>query len=125
MDEAYIAKSEELENKKRDNSLMEAQLQDAKLEAQLFEMRTWGIVYLIVVIAIYFVGNWLLSSNLCTIISVFLSTIYWIVTTIVVNWFNHLYFVDGLRSFFDKEKIKEKVKKKMKTQIDAEDLLGV
>lgn len=121
MDEAYIAKSEELENKKRDNSLMEAQLQDAKLEAQLFKMRTWGIVYLIVVIAIYFIGNWLLSSKLDAIISVILNAIYWIVTTVLVNWFNHLYFVDGLKSFFDKEK----VKKKMKTQLDTEDQLGV
>ena len=121
MDEAYIAKSEELENKKRDNSLMEAQLQDAKLEAQLFKMRTWGIVYLIVVIAIYFIGKWLLSSKLDAIISFILNAIYWIVTTVLVNWFNHLYFVDGLKSFFDKEK----VKKKMKTQLDSEDQLGV
>ena len=125
MDEAYIAKSEELENKKRDNSLKEAQLQDVKLEARLFEMRTWGIVYLIAVIAIYFIGNWLLPSKLSTIISVSLNTIYWMVTTIVVNWFSHLYFVDGLKSFFVKEKIKEKVRKKMKTQFDAEDQLGV
>ena len=36
-----------------------------------------------------------------------------------------MYFVDGLKSFFIKEKIKEKVKKKMKTQFDAEDQLGV
>lgn len=117
MDEAYIAKSEELENKKRDNSLMEAQLQDAKLEAQLFKMRTWGIVYLIVVIAIYFIGNWLLSSKLDAIISVILNAIYWIVTTVLVNWFNHLYFVDGLKSFFLKEKIKEKIKIKMKASL--------
>ena len=96
---------------------MEAQLQDAKLEAQLFKMRTWGIVYLIVVIVIYFISNWLLSSKLDAIISVILNAIYWIITTVLVNWFNHMYFVDGLKSFFIKEKIKEKVKKKNENAI--------
>lgn len=110
MDDAYIAKSEDLEKKERDNCLLQAQLQENKLQAQLFKMRTWGVVYFIAVIVIYFIGNWLLPSKLCTFISACLNAIYWIVTTVLVNWFNHLYFVDGLKSFFFKEKVLEKLK---------------
>lgn len=81
------------------------------LQAKLFKMRTWGILYLISIVVVYIFGILYIPNLTNNVLGVLLQFAYWCLTTIWVNWFNHMYFVDGLKSFFMKDKVLENLER--------------
>lgn len=73
-------------------------------------MRVWGVVYVFVVIVIYLLGIKYVNSNPSTWYGYLIHIGYWLLTTVVVNWYNHMYFVNGLISFVKRDFIIKKIK---------------
>ena len=113
LDESYIQKATELEQQKSVNSELQRRLRKKEIQSKLFKMRTWGIVYFISIFIVYYLGNLLIPDVSIKWISVLGQLLYWILTTIAVNWFNHMYFVYGLCSLFYKKKVIEILEKKL------------
>lgn len=109
LDESFIEKSEELDLQKSVNSELQEKLHKKELQAKLFKMRTWGIVYFVIIFVVYYLGNLFIPDIPIKWLSVSGQLLYWILTTIIVNWFNHLYFVYGILSFINKEKIEKMI----------------
>lgn len=111
MDDSYVQKSNELERKEEEYEQLLSLSKEKDLQAKLFKMRTWGILYLISIVVVYIFGILYIPNLTNNILGVLLQFAYWCLTTIWVNWFNHMYFVDGLKSFFMKDKVLEKLRK--------------
>lgn len=102
------AKNEELTS---ENSSLKVQLEDKYIENKLMKMRVWGVVYVFVIIVIYLLGIKYVNSNPSTWYGYLVHIGYWLLTTVVVNWYNHMYFVNGLISFVKRDFIIKKIKK--------------
>lgn len=111
MDDSYVQKSNELERKEEEYEQLLSLSKEKDLQAKLFKMRTWGILYLISIVVVYIFGILYIPNLTNNVLGVLLQFAYWCLTTIWVNWFNHMYFVDGLKSFFMKDKVLEKLRK--------------
>jgi len=111
MDDSYVQKSNELERKEEEYDQLLSLSKEKDLQAKLFKMRTWGILYLISIVVVYIFGILYIPNLTNNVLGVLLQFAYWCLTTIWVNWFNHMYFVDGLKSFFMKDKVLEKLRK--------------
>lgn len=111
MDDSYVQKSNELEKKEEEYEQLLSLSKEKDLQAKLFKMRTWGILYLISIVVVYIFGILYIPNLTNNVLGVLLQFAYWCLTTIWVNWFNHMYFVDGLKSFFMKDKVLEKLRK--------------
>ena len=111
MDDSYVQKSNELERKEEEYEQLLSLSKEKDLQAKLFKMRTWGILYLISIVVVYIFRIQYIPNLTNKVLGVLLQFAYWCLTTIWVNWFNHMYFVDGLKSFFMKDKVLEKLRK--------------
>ena len=111
MDDSYVQKSNELDCLEEEYEQLLSLSKEKDLQAKLFKMRTWGILYLISIVVVYIFGILYIPNLTNNVLGVLLQFAYWCLTTIWVNWFNHMYFVDGLKSFFMKDKVLEKLRK--------------
>lgn len=112
MDDSYVQKSNELERKEEEYEQLLSLSQEKEMQAKLFKMRTWGILYLISIVVVYILGIVYIPGLTNNVVGGLVQFGYWFLTTIVVNWLNHMYFVDGLKSFFMKDKVLEKLRKR-------------
>lgn len=112
IDDSYVQKSNELERKEEEYEQLLSLSKEKDLQAKLFKMRTWGIIYLISIVVVYIFGILYIPNLTNNVLGVLFQFAYWCLTTIWVNWFNHMYFVDGLKSFIMKDKVLEKLRKR-------------
>lgn len=112
IDEAYLEKSNELEQQKEDYTRMRIAFQEKALSDDLFKMRTWAIGYVFFIVMFYLSGLILIPMLRDCVVGYIIQFLYWLITTVIVNWFSHSYFFDGLRSFFQKEKMLDKLRQK-------------
>lgn len=112
IDEAYLEKSNELEQQKEDNIRMRIAFQEKALSDKLFKMRTWAVGYVFLIVMLYLFGLILIPMLSDCIVGYIIQFLYWLMTTVIVNWFSHSYFFDGLRSFFQREKMLDKLRQK-------------
>lgn len=110
MDDSYVQKSNELERKEEEYEQLLSLSKEKELQARLFKMRTWGVLYFISIVVVYSLGIKYIPKLTNNFVGIVAQFVYWLLTTIIVNWFNHMYFVDGIRSFFVKDKVIEKLK---------------
>lgn len=85
---------------------------DVKVRAQIESRRAWSIVYVVLVFALYFVSRLGIEKIEVAFWKHSLQALYWILTTVVMNWFSHSFFIDGLRSFWNYKKVYDKLKQK-------------
>ena len=112
IDDSYVQKSNELERKEEEYEQLLSLSKEKDLQAKLFKMRTWGIIYLISIVVVYIFGILYIPNLTNNVLGVLFQFAYWCLTTIWVNRFNHMYFVDGLKSFIMKDKVLEKLRKR-------------
>jgi hypothetical protein len=110
-EDIYLETSEKNEILSSENNSLKAQLEDKCIENKLMKMRVWGVVYVFVVIVIYLLGIKYVNSNPSTWYGYLVHIGYWLLTTVVVNWYNHMYFVNGIISFFKRDLIIKKISK--------------
>ncbi len=95
--------------------LDESQLERYKerVRGEIWKRRTWAVVYVIIIIATYFIAA---SSLIDKIPNGFLRysvhCVYWLALTFGLNWFSHSYFLDGIVSIFNYQRIFDKLMKK-------------
>lgn len=108
-DDAYMKIQDELSLKNDTLEQMKIQLKNKEAEASLFRMRLYGVVYVIFILVMYFVGVLYIPFLTDNWNGWLVQFIYWLLSTVLVNWINHNYFRDGLISFICKKKIMEKL----------------
>ena len=57
IDDSYVQKSNELERKEEEYEQLLSLSKEKDLQAKLFKMRTWGIIYLISIVVVYIFGH--------------------------------------------------------------------
>lgn len=75
-------------------------------------MRINGVFYLIGIFVVYYLGVLYIPIMKDDFWKGILGTIYWLVTTFVVNWFSHMDFVYGIISLFQRNGLLKNREKK-------------
>lgn len=71
-------------------------------------MRINGVFYLIGIFVVYYLGGLYIPIMANDFWKGILGTLYWLVTTFVVNWFSHMDFVYGIKSLFSEKWVVKK-----------------
>lgn len=108
-EDIYLETSEKNEILSSENNSLKAQLEDKCIENKLMKMRVWGVAYAIIVTVVYWLGIKYVNPSPITWYEYLGHIIYWLVTTVCVNWYNHMYFVNGIISFFKRDLIIKKI----------------
>ncbi|MBR6104669.1 MAG: hypothetical protein IKP81_06400 [Paludibacteraceae bacterium] len=112
-EESYLETKSENEELKRNNLNLEADLLDIKIENKIIKRRLSSVLYIFIIIAVYIFGVKFVPTDINDELGYVISLLYWLLTTVIVNWVNHWYFLDGLVSFVNKKRIKEKIKNEL------------
>ena len=83
---------------------LQNELHNKDIQNKIIKMRINGIFYLIGIFVVYYLGV-LMANDFWKGI---LGTLYWLVTTFVVNWFSHMDFVYGIKSLFSEKWVVKK-----------------
>lgn len=70
---------------------LQNELHNKDIQNKIIKMQINGVFYLIGIFVVYYLG-----------------TLYWLVTTFVVNWFSHMDFVYGIKSLFSEKWVVKK-----------------
>ena len=71
-------------------------------------MRIMGVLYLIGIFVVYYLGVLYILIMANDFWKGILGTLYWLVTTFVVNWFSHMDLVYGIISLFSEKWVVKK-----------------
>lgn len=85
---------------------------EEKVKGKINTRRAWSIVYVLVIIMVYILATFYIEKISVDYLKYLAHGIYWLLTTIIVNWFSHSYFLDGLVSFFNYNRIYNKLLKR-------------
>ena len=83
---------------------LQNELHNKDIQNKIIKMRINGVFYLIGIFVVYYLGI-LMANDFWKGI---LGTLYWLVTTFVVNWFSHMDFVYGIKSLFSEKWVVKK-----------------
>lgn len=108
---AFIEEHEKNEKLQEKNDRLEQEKLEERIKGQIGTRKGWSIVYVLVIIALYIVFAYFIDSFTSSFWKGLVHVLYWLVTTVVVNWFSHSYFLDGLVSFFNYQRVFEKLMK--------------
>lgn len=111
-EEAYLKVEEENKELSSENESLKAMLLKERNSKTILRMRIYGLIYIFAVVIFYIVGIKFIKSTPLYWNEYLFHIIYWLLTTVCVNWYNHLYFVYGLISFFNKDWVMKKIQKK-------------
>lgn len=111
-EEAYAEELEVNEDLRNELSDVKTSNFEARLIDKLKIQRLHTILYIIAVILVWWFGSYGIKMIGGGLLQYLFQLLYWLVCTIVVNWFSHSYFFDGLRSFFQKEKMLAKLRQR-------------
>ena len=87
---------------------LQNELHNKDIQNKIIKMRINGVFYLIGIFVVYYLGI-LMANDFWKGI---LGTLYWLVTTFVVNWFSHMDFVYGIKSLFSEKWVVKKIEKR-------------
>lgn len=92
---------------------------EEKVKGKINTMRAWSIVYVLTIIGVYVFATFYIERIPNAVLKYLAHGLYWLLTTIVVNWFSHSYFLDGLVSLFNYQLVYDKHMKLEKGNNDS------
>lgn len=110
-EEAYLKAEEENKELSTENESLKAMLLQEKNSKKILRMRIYGLLYVFAIVLVYIVGVKFVNSTPLHWREYLPHIIYWLFTTVCVNWYNHLYFVYGIVSFFNRDWVMRKIQK--------------
>lgn len=92
---------------------------DLRAENKILHMRIWGVVYFLIIAVLYIVYKFVINGKLFDLPDLAnwtIDIVYFLITIIGVNILNHKYFITGLYSFINKDKVKQRLIDALKNQ---------
>ena len=87
---------------------LQNELHNKDIQNKIIKMRINGVFYLIGIFVVYYLGVLYILIMANDFWKGILGTLYWLVTTFVVNWFSHMDFVYGIISLFSEKWVVKK-----------------
>ena len=91
---------------------LQNELHNKDIQNKIIKMRINGVFYLIGIFVVYYLGVLYIPIMANDFWKGILGTLYWLVTTFVVNWFSHMDFVYGIISLFSEKWVVKNREKK-------------
>lgn len=105
---AYNDELEENDSLRKRLALEKQDKQDIIVRERIKTQRAWSIVYVLVLLVLFFVPGSVIGGIGSGFLKVALNLLYWLISVVGVNLVSHWYFLDGLRSFFQYDKVYQK-----------------
>ena len=112
---AYSEAQEQIEDLQERLDKSEQSVPAEWVRGEIKARRGWAVAYVFAIFILYYLSATSVFDKITNDFwKWFAHGLYWIITTVVPNWFSHSYFLDGIISFFNYQRVFDKLMEKKK-----------